>query len=219
MWSFQPEILDYLKGVTDKYGLRRYVQFNSLVDRAHWDDDEMRWHVFTADGREYVAQFLVSGAGGLHIPLIPEFEGSTNSPGRRVPFRAVGPRRRPHRQAGRGHRHRRQRHPDRARDRRGRRRTAALPTHPAVGDAAAQQRHPGVDARGSFTDVPGTAGGDAGRRSTGLHEAVGFGMTKQPKLLKIGELLGKWNIRRSVKDRELRRKLTPELPRRAASES
>ena len=58
MWSFQPEIQDYLQGVTDKYGLRRYIRFNSHVDRAHWDDDEMRWHVFTKDGREFVAQFL-----------------------------------------------------------------------------------------------------------------------------------------------------------------
>jgi len=75
MWSFQPEIFDYLKGVTDKYGLRRYIQFNSHVDRAHWDDDELRWHVFTKDGHEFVAQFVVSGVGGLHIPLIPEFDG------------------------------------------------------------------------------------------------------------------------------------------------
>ena len=35
----------------------------------------MRWHVFTKDGREFVAQFVVSGVGGLHIPLIPEFDG------------------------------------------------------------------------------------------------------------------------------------------------
>jgi cation diffusion facilitator CzcD-associated flavoprotein CzcO len=34
-------------------------------------------------------------------------------------------------------------------------------------------------------------------------------MTQQPRLLKLGELMGKWNIRRSVKDRELRRKLVP----------
>src|SRR5215204_4263052 len=59
MWSFQPEIFDYLKGVTDKYGLRRYVRFNSHVERAHWDDDERSWHVFTDGGQEYVAQFLV----------------------------------------------------------------------------------------------------------------------------------------------------------------
>ena len=43
----------------------------------------------------------------------------------------------------------------------------------------------------------------------GLQEALAFGMTAHPAILKIGELLGMWNIRRSVKDRELRRKLTP----------
>ncbi|HEX2285243.1 MAG TPA: NAD(P)/FAD-dependent oxidoreductase, partial [Mycobacterium sp.] len=75
LFSLQDEIWDYLKGVTDKYGLRRYIEFNSLVDRAHWDDTEFRWHVFTADGREYVAQFLISGAGALHIPSIPDFVG------------------------------------------------------------------------------------------------------------------------------------------------
>ena len=75
LFSPQPEILDYLKGVTEKYGLRRYIRFDSLVDRAHWDDSEYRWHVFTTDGQEYVAQFLISGAGALHIPLIPDIEG------------------------------------------------------------------------------------------------------------------------------------------------
>ncbi len=29
VFSYQPEILAYLKGVTDKYGLRRYIRFNS----------------------------------------------------------------------------------------------------------------------------------------------------------------------------------------------
>jgi len=43
-----------------------------------------------------------------------------------------------------------------------------------------------------------------------MHESVGFAMTKQPGLLRIGEMLGKWNIRRSIKDRDLRRKLTPD---------
>ena len=75
-FSYQPEIWDYLKGVTEKYGLRRYIEFNSLVDRAHWDDDEYRWHVFTTDGREYVAQFLISGAGALAHPVLPRHRGS-----------------------------------------------------------------------------------------------------------------------------------------------
>ncbi len=34
VFSYQPEILDYLKGVTDKYGLRRNISFNSLMSSA-----------------------------------------------------------------------------------------------------------------------------------------------------------------------------------------
>jgi cation diffusion facilitator CzcD-associated flavoprotein CzcO len=40
-------------------------------------------------------------------------------------------------------------------------------------------------------------------------EALAFGMTKRPNTLKFIEAYAKYNIRRSVKDRELRRKLTP----------
>lgn len=61
MWSFQPEIQDYLLGVASKYGLRRNTRFNTHVDRAHWDDQELRWHVFSDTGQEFIAQFLVSG--------------------------------------------------------------------------------------------------------------------------------------------------------------
>ena len=40
-------------------------------------------------------------------------------------------------------------------------------------------------------------------------EALAFGMTKRPNALRFIEAYCKYNIRRSVKDRELRRKLTP----------
>lgn len=75
VFGSQPEILSYLKGVTDKHGLRPNIQFGAHVDRAHWDDAEYRWHVFAKDGREYVAQFLISGAGALHIPSLPPIAG------------------------------------------------------------------------------------------------------------------------------------------------
>lgn len=52
-----------------------HIRFGTHVDRAHWDDAEMRWHVFSKDGQEFVTQYLISGAGGLHVPLIPDFEG------------------------------------------------------------------------------------------------------------------------------------------------
>lgn len=211
MWSFQPEIQDYLLGVTAKYGLRRYIRFGAHVDRAQWDDDELRWHVFTKDGREFITQFLISGAGGLHIPLIPEFDGlddylgagkaafhsaqwdhSVDITGKRVAVIGTG--------------------------------ASAIQIVPEiVKDVAGLQLYQRTPAwvmprpnnpipegmQRAFATIPGTR--SAMRAGIyWVHETVGFAMTKQPRLLKIGELLGKWNIRRSIKDKELRRKLTPD---------
>lgn len=208
MWSFQPEIFDYLKGVTDKHRLRRSIRFGAHVERAHWDEDESRWHVFDAAGQEYVAQFLVSGAGGLHIPLIPEIPGidefagaafhsaqwnhDVDISGKRVAVVGTG--------------------------------ASAIQIVPAIVDDVAElqlyQRTPAWVMprpnnafpqwmRNVFRRVPGTR---ALLRAGiyWIHEGVGFAMTKQPRLLKIGELMGTWNIKRSIKDPDLRRKLTPD---------
>lgn len=207
MWSFQPEIFDYLKGVTDKHDLRRSIRFGTHVDRAHWDEEESRWHVFDTAGQEYVAQFLVSGAGGLHIPLIPEVPGidefagaafhsaqwdhTVDISGKRVAVIGTG--------------------------------ASAIQIVPAIVDDVAElqlyQRTPAWVMprpnnafpqwmRNVFRRVPGVR---ALLRAGiyWIHEGVGFAMTKQPRLLKIGELMGTWNIKRSIKDPELQRKLTP----------
>lgn len=211
MWSFQPEIFDYLKGVTAKHGLRRHIRFNTHVDRAHWDEGDARWHVFDkSGGQEFIAQFLISGgAGGLHIPSIPEVEGAdtftgamfhsaqwdhrVDLAGKRVAVIGTG--------------------------------ASAIQIVPAIIDQVAgldlYQRTPPAWVmpprpnnafpqwiRKLFTYVPGTR---ALMRAGiyWIHEGVGFAMTKQPRLLKIGELLGRWNINRSIKDPVLRRKLTP----------
>ena len=80
-FSLQPEIWDYLKGVTEKYGLRRYIEFNSLVTARYWDDDEYRWHVFTVDGRG--VRRPVPGLRGrrtAHPVASPTSRAVTNSP-------------------------------------------------------------------------------------------------------------------------------------------
>jgi cation diffusion facilitator CzcD-associated flavoprotein CzcO len=206
-FSYQPEIWDYLKALTEKYGLRRYIEFDSLVDRAHWDDDEHRWHVFTTDGREFVGQFLISGAGALHIPSIPdiggrdEFQGaafhsaewdhSVDLTGKRVAMIGTG--------------------------------ASAIQIVPEivgqVGELQLYQRTPPWVVPRSNPDLP-----IALRRAMGVvpglralvrlaiywgQEALAFGMTKRPNALKFIEAYCKYNIRRSVKDRALRRKLIP----------
>lgn len=210
LFSYQPEIFDYLKGVADKYGLRRYMVFNSLVERAHWDDDEYRWHVFTDDAREYIAQFLISAAGALHIPSVPDFDGLDE-------FRG----------AGGAAFHSAQW--DHAVDLTGKRvavigtGASAIQVVPEIIDQVAglqlyQRTPPWVVPRTNEANPPGlrraltNVPGLRLALRTGIYwaqEALAYGMIKRPDVLKIVEALGKWNIRRGVKDRELRRKLTP----------
>jgi cation diffusion facilitator CzcD-associated flavoprotein CzcO len=207
LFSPQPEIWDYLKGVTDKYGLRRYIRFDSLVERAQWDDAEYRWHVFTAGGQEYIAQFLISGAGALHIPLVPDIEGrdefrgvafhsaqwdhSVDLTAKRVAVIGTG--------------------------------ASAIQIVPEIVEDVSElqlyQRTPpwvvprpnrpfpdGV--RRAFAYVPGLR--LAVR--TGIYwwlEGLGYAMTRRPELLRAVELVGRWNIRHHVRDKELRRRLTP----------
>ncbi|WP_037064125.1 flavin-containing monooxygenase [Pseudonocardia acaciae] len=75
LFSGQAEIWDYLRRLTDKYGLRRYIRFGAEVTGASWDADQARWTLRTGDGQEYRARFLVAGVGALHIPNVPELPG------------------------------------------------------------------------------------------------------------------------------------------------
>jgi cation diffusion facilitator CzcD-associated flavoprotein CzcO len=163
--------------------------------------------VFTADGREYVGQFLISGAGALHIPSIPDIEGrdefrgpafhsaewdhSVDLTGKRVAVIGTG--------------------------------ASAIQIVPEIVGQVAElqlyQRTPAwvvprsnpeipVAVRRAMENVPGLR---AAAR-LGIYwaqEALAIGMTKRPNMLKFIEAYAKYNIRRSVKDRELRRKLTP----------
>lgn len=80
-FSYQPEIWQYLRRVTDSYDLRGHIRFGVEVTGARWDADENRWHLSTGGGDEYVARFLVSGIGGLHIPNVPSLPGIENFEG------------------------------------------------------------------------------------------------------------------------------------------
>ena len=73
-----------------------------------------RWHVFTEIGRRVRRSVSDLRRRRAAHPVDARHRGHGRIPRRRFPFRAVGPQRRPDRQAGGDHRHRRQRDPDRA---------------------------------------------------------------------------------------------------------
>ena len=71
----QPEVLSYLRHVTDRFDLRKDIEFNTRVERASYDEDAAEWAVTTEDGREYRSRFLVTATGPLSLPLDPPFPG------------------------------------------------------------------------------------------------------------------------------------------------
>jgi cation diffusion facilitator CzcD-associated flavoprotein CzcO len=73
-FSPQPEIQAYIRKVAQRSGtLDRFV-FDTTVDDARWDDAAQRWIVQTSGG-QFVAQTVISGAGGLSEPKLPDIEG------------------------------------------------------------------------------------------------------------------------------------------------
>ncbi|MEV5715112.1 NAD(P)/FAD-dependent oxidoreductase [Amycolatopsis mediterranei] len=207
-FSPQPEIFGYLKRVADKYRLREKIRFGVELTGAHWDERERRWTATTRDGREFVAQFLVSGVGGLHIPQIPELPGIAGFKGQTW------------HSARWNHEY----------DLRGKK-VAVVGTGasavqfvpkiaPDVAELTLFQRTPPWImpkpdhampswAQTLFKRVPGTQ--RAYRNALyWLLEARAIGFNGHPAIMKAGELIAKRNIAKGIKDRALRKKVTPD---------
>ena len=77
-FSPQPEIHAYLQRVAREAGVLDRFVFDTRVETARWDDTQQRWivEVTGPDGpATYAARTLLSGAGGLSEPKLPEIEG------------------------------------------------------------------------------------------------------------------------------------------------
>lgn len=73
-YAWQGEILDYIKDCTERYGVRPHIRFEHEVMEARYDAGSQRWLIKTSQG-EYTADVLVSGHGALSEPSIPELPG------------------------------------------------------------------------------------------------------------------------------------------------
>lgn len=71
----QPEILRYLEGVVDEFGLRPHLRFGAELTEARWDEEAACWHLAFADGTAADAEVLVAATGQLHRPAIPAIDG------------------------------------------------------------------------------------------------------------------------------------------------
>ncbi len=73
-FSPQPEIQAYLQRVAASSGLLHRFSFDTEVLDATWLEDQQRWQVTTSRG-VVLARYLISCAGGLSEPRLPEIEG------------------------------------------------------------------------------------------------------------------------------------------------
>ena len=87
-FSPQPDTLEYLNYVADKFDMRRNIQFRSTVKSAHWDDAANQWTITLENGEQAKSRFLMTAIGILSaytLPAIPgrdSFKGPAYHPAR-----------------------------------------------------------------------------------------------------------------------------------------
>jgi cation diffusion facilitator CzcD-associated flavoprotein CzcO len=202
----QAEIRGYLHDVADRFEVRDKIRFGVEVQRAQWHETSQRWHVDTNRG-SWSARAIVAAAGPWHEPLVPELPGlagfqgevfhssrwrhDVDLTGRRVAVVGTG--------------------------------ASAVQFVPEIAkrvdrlhlyQRTAQWVLPKPDGpipppiQRALTIVPGA---NAALRASqyAAMEALGVGF-RHPQLLRLVQQLGVAHLRATVRDRDLRRALTPD---------
>ena len=74
LFARQPEILDYLEGVADEFGITPDIEFNTSLDQAAWDESRHLWVLETNKG-QYLARTCVFATGPITEPQTPKIPG------------------------------------------------------------------------------------------------------------------------------------------------
>jgi cation diffusion facilitator CzcD-associated flavoprotein CzcO len=82
LFSTGVEIKRYADGVADKYDVRRHMRFNTTVGGARWDEDAKRWRVALAGGETLTTRYLITATGFLSQPHTPDIPGITSFDGK-----------------------------------------------------------------------------------------------------------------------------------------
>jgi cation diffusion facilitator CzcD-associated flavoprotein CzcO len=207
MFATQPEIWAYLERCIDKYGVRPHLRHNSPVVGAEFDEETGTWRVLVDGGPAVTCRAVVLATGPLHLPAYPDLPGLENFAGRTFHSSAW----------------------DHDYDLAGKRVAvigtvaSAIQFVPQIAPLVARldlyQRTPpwvlpkqdraiGERERRLYRRVP------ALQR---LHRYAIYwllesrlpGFTSRQAILRFAQRIARWNIRRSISDPVLRRKLTP----------
>jgi cation diffusion facilitator CzcD-associated flavoprotein CzcO len=206
------ELKRYACHVADKYNVRRYMRFGIHVDGAHWDDDDQLWTLHLRGGESLTARYLVTATGFLSQPRLPDIDGietfggrilhtaawddSYDPSGERVAVIGTGATAV-------------QLIPQLAKE------VSALTVYQRTPIWVVPKVNPPIpkSVQRLFARVPLTQRAARLASTAALESLMVFGVVKyrQTGLLNvIPTQLGKAHLRRQVKDKQLRRKLTPD---------
>jgi cation diffusion facilitator CzcD-associated flavoprotein CzcO len=71
----QPEILEYAKHVSERFDLRRDIQFDTRVASATFDESDATWTITTELGEVFASSYCIMATGCLSASNIPELAG------------------------------------------------------------------------------------------------------------------------------------------------
>ena len=71
----QPEIERYFQRFVEHFDLAPLIRFGTKVTSVAWDPRTCAWTVTAADGRTWVARYVVAATGMLSYPYVPEVAG------------------------------------------------------------------------------------------------------------------------------------------------
>jgi cyclohexanone monooxygenase len=80
-YASQPEILSYIEHVTERFDLRRDIQFDTRINAATYDENAAEWEIETDRGVVLRARYFIMGVGCLSAPIRPIFNGETDFSG------------------------------------------------------------------------------------------------------------------------------------------
>lgn len=78
------ELKRYADHVADKYDVRRHMRFNVSVDGARFDEENQLWRVTLAGGETVSARFLITATGFLSQPKAPDIPGIDGFAGKTI---------------------------------------------------------------------------------------------------------------------------------------
>jgi len=81
-YGTQPQILEYIEHVADRFDLRKDVQLDTRVVSAYFDGARHLWTITTEQGETVSAPYVVMATGNLSTPRVPDVPGLERFRGR-----------------------------------------------------------------------------------------------------------------------------------------